>query len=215
MKIRERQMPQDQALENNQEEEQQEQTEEQGKLAEVVKSNIKIILSAGLIFVIIVLLVMSNLLTGYLTFLVTRKVIQKTLIESKSDIELNDLLGPLYIFGSTDYMVEFQDEPIYLRIDLNFELENLFMLDEVREKAPRIQNIVREIITNTSVDEFKSRAGMQTARRLMLESINRILTKGKIKDIYFLDYRFLKSEYIEQELSNKREQVTKGAEDGE
>jgi len=209
-------MPQDQAIENNNElEEEQEQSEPQGELAQVVKNNIKVILSAGLVFVIVVLLIVTNMLTGYIAFLLTRQVMRKTLIESKNDIELNKMLGPLYLFGSKDYMVEFNDEPIYLRINLNFELENLFMLDEVREKAPRIQNIVREIITNKSVDEFKSRAGMQTARRLMLESINRILTKGKIKDIFFLDYRFLKSEYIEEEFKNNRIKITKGVEDGE
>ena len=209
-------MPQDQALEKNDElEEEQEQTQTQGDEGNFFKDNIKVILSAGLIFVIAVLLVMSNMLTGYITFLVTRQAVRKSFIESKNDIELNQMLGPLYLFGSKDYMVEFNDEPVYLRLNLNFELENILMLDEVREKAPRIQNIVREIITNKSVDEFKSRAGMQTARRLMLESINRILTKGKIQDIFFLDYRFLKSEYIEEELNKNRVQEKKGAENGE
>ena len=94
-------------------------------------------------------------------------------LKKEKDIELNQLLGPVFLFGSSDYMVEFNDEPIYLRINLDFQLENLAMLDEVREKSPRIHNIVREVITNKSVNEFKARAGMQTARRLMLESINR------------------------------------------
>lgn len=200
---------------NNETDEEQQENESQGEFLHLIKSNMKVILSAGLVFIIIIFILMSNLLTGYITFIVTRKIIQRNLVKKEKDIELNQLLGPVFLFGSSDYMVEFNDEPIYLRINLDFQLENLAMLDEVREKSPRIHNIVREVITNKSVNEFKARAGMQTARRLMLESINRILTKGKIKDIYFLDYRFLKSEYIEKEINNNMMKTRKGAENGE
>lgn len=154
-------------------------------------SHIKGILSTVILLLVIGILIVSNFVTMTLSVMATKKLIETKYQKREGIKTTNQYTGPLYYLHGGDYSMYSGTTPVYLRMHATIELDNRSVVDEVREKSSRIESIVREIVTNQQITDFSSRTGMQHARRLMLESINKILTSGKIADIYFTDYRFI------------------------
>lgn len=158
----------------------------------LILNHIRGILSTIIIGILFIAFVVSNTVTGTMCIIITRKIVEAKYRKQEGFNTINKYTGPLYYHGKSDYSMKSDtDEPVYLRIDATFELDSTYVIDEVREKDARIKSIVREILTNKRINEFSARTGMQHARRLMLESVNKILTAGKITNIYFTDYRFI------------------------
>ncbi|MDX9703454.1 MAG: flagellar basal body-associated FliL family protein [Candidatus Auribacterota bacterium] len=157
-----------------------------------ILKHIRAILSTVVIGLLFVLFVVSNTVTGTICIVITKKILEAKYQKVEGFSPTNRYTNPLYYLGKGDYSMKSDSGvPVYLRLDATFELDSRNVIDEVREKDARLKSIVREIFTNKRISDFNSKTGMQHARRLMLESINKILVSGKITNIYFTDYRFL------------------------
>jgi len=163
------------------------------KLSSVAVSQFKSFFVHGVIVFLLFVLILTNIISIAVTFILTRFILEKKYLHKEGITVATKYIGPIIQFNSDIYNLESKGDPVYLRIKVCLEMESNKMIDEVRENIPRIQNTINEIITNKPVDEFNSLSGIQCARRLMLESINKILVSGHIVDVYFLEYRIEKS----------------------
>ena len=183
-------MPED--VENiDENEEPKEGEEEQPAQKNAFLENLKSILMVVLVVLAFATLIISNMMTASMAFSLGKRSMKQKIYEENGLVPEGKYRGPLFHLEEENYSVGYKDRPLFLQVDTFLVLENNRMLEEVREKTINIKNILVEIFTNHPLDEFKSRSGMQTARRMMLESINKILDKGRIKDVYFVRYRFV------------------------
>ena len=183
-------MPEDmENIEENEDQKEGEEKEPEQKSAFV--ENLKNILMIVLVVLALGTLVVSNIVTASMAFSLGKIKMQKIFYEENGIIPAGKFRGPLYHLREENYSVGFKNRPLFLQVETFLVLENSRMLDEVREKTTKIKNILVEIFTNYPVEKFKSISGMQTARRMMLESINKILDDGRIKDVHFVRYRFV------------------------
>ncbi len=159
---------------------------------ELLLKHLRTILSTFVVIALFVAFIVSNSLTGFVCTIIATNIVEKKYRKHEGINTTNQFTGPLYVIGEGDYsMKSVDDKPVYLRMDIILELDSRKVIDEARENDSRMRSIIREIVTNKNIDEFSARTGMQHARRLMLEAINKILTRGKITNIYFTDYRFI------------------------
>jgi len=183
-------MPED--MENIEENTEQNEDEEQKpEQKSVLTESLKNALVVVLVVLALGTLIVSNMVTASMAFSLGKKKMRKIFYEEKGLIPKGKFRGPLYHIREENYSVGFKDRPLFLQVETFLVLENTKMLDEVREKTTKIKNILVEIFTNYPLEEFKSTSGIQTARRMMLESINKILDKGRVKDVHFVRYRFV------------------------
>lgn len=153
--------------------------------------NLKNILVIVLVVLALGTLIVSNIVTASMAFSLGKIKMRKIFYEENGIIPAGKFRGHLYHLREENYSVGFKNRPLFLQVETFLVLENSKMLDEVREKTTKIKNILVEIFTNYPLEKFKSTSGMQTARRMMLESINKILDNGRIKDVHFVRYRFV------------------------
>ncbi|OGQ93176.1 MAG: hypothetical protein A2284_05520 [Deltaproteobacteria bacterium RIFOXYA12_FULL_61_11] len=75
----------------------------------------------------------------------------------------------------------------YLKIGIHFELTE-GLTAEVEKKKPVLQDILVSIISSKSYDEIKDARGKELLKEELVTALNRVLTTGRIRRIYFTEF---------------------------
>ncbi|GEM_PF-2365787 len=164
------------------------------KLGSVAVTQFESFFVHGVIVFLVFILILTNIASITATFFATKFILEKKYLHKEGISKSTKFSGPLIRLNPEPYNLRSDGEPLFLKLTVCLEMESNKMIDEVRDNIPRIQNLMSEIVTNKPVEQFNSLSGIQYARRLMLESINKILVSGHIVDVYFLEYIIVKSD---------------------
>lgn len=97
-------------------------------------------------------------------------------------------LGPLYSLDPfVVNLIDFNGRR-YLKTEIDLELENEKMFPEVEKKIPFIRNIVINILSSKTFKDISSVEGKDSLRREIVYRVNRALTSGKVKNVFFKDF---------------------------
>lgn len=138
-----------------------------------------------MVFPALFFILISNIATGFLTFLITRKQIEQSYLHQDGLFPEGKYRGPLLHIPEKLYLLHEVEKSNALNLELYLQLDNQNSAREVWEKSARIRHIINEIISSYSAEDFFSQSGIQRARRNMLEEINKILDESRIIDAYF------------------------------
>lgn len=76
----------------------------------------------------------------------------------------------------------------YLRIKMNFEMDNESLMAELEMKKAVISDIVLSVLTSKTVEDLSSIKGKSRTKQEIIVTINRSLLDGKIKNIFFTEF---------------------------
>jgi flagellar FliL protein len=76
----------------------------------------------------------------------------------------------------------------YLRVKINFEMDNEALQDELTTKQAIISDIVLGILTSKTVEDLMSIKGKSRTKQEMIVTLNKSLLDGKIKNIFFTEF---------------------------
>lgn len=111
--------------------------------------------------------------------------ISKTLLGSPDSPSRQASAGPFY--ESTEFTVNIADTNgrRFLVTQFSVEVENKQVLEELNKKLPIFQDKVIMVLSSQTIEDLNSSDGKSQIKQLLIDSINEILSKGKIENIFF------------------------------
>jgi flagellar FliL protein len=111
--------------------------------------------------------------------------------EIMPDIRVNKSylkIGPLYEMPLLVVNLISRKGKRYLRIMINFEMDNEALQGELELKKVIISDIVLGILTSKTVEDLSSIKGKSRTKQEMIITLNKSLLDGKIKNVFFTQF---------------------------
>jgi flagellar FliL protein len=108
--------------------------------------------------------------------------------EQTEEEKTGTAIGPMV--DVNDFIINILDknETRYLKAALTLEVENAETLQEVTERMPQVRDAILLLIGNKTFAELSDLQGKLQLRAEIIVRLNRMLTKGKVKGIYFTEF---------------------------
>ncbi len=97
-------------------------------------------------------------------------------------------LGPIYPIKTMIVNLADEGGKRYLRVSMEFELENEEMIASMDKLLPRIRDSILMILPTKKYDDINTTEGKIKLRNEMMEKVNSLLVTGKIQNIYFTEF---------------------------
>lgn len=101
--------------------------------------------------------------------------------------KLNDI-GILYPLDTFTVNLKSDSGRRYLKVTMSLELEGKELSIELDNKSPVVRDRVIRILTSKSLEEISSKKGKQKVGDQIMDTLNAMISDGKIKGIYFTEF---------------------------
>ncbi len=98
------------------------------------------------------------------------------------------MVGPMVSIDTFIVNILDDDENRYLKAAITLEVDVPTTADEINSRLPQLQDAILLLIGNKAFSELRDMQGKMQLRAELLNRINEILSKGKVKRIYFTDF---------------------------
>jgi flagellar FliL protein len=107
---------------------------------------------------------------------------------ANTSVPVEELLGP--IFPLDTFIVNLADKggKRYLRVSIDLELDSEKLESEIKKRLPQIRDSILSILPTKRFEDISSAKGKTDLRDQMLASINELLARGQITNIYFKEF---------------------------
>jgi flagellar FliL protein len=119
-----------------------------------------------------------------------RSVQQVSRGSSSLDEETRKLteIGTLYPLDTFTVNLKSDAGHRYLKVTMSLELDGDELSIELDKKAPVIRDRIIRILTSKTLEEISSRKGKDKVSQQIEDTLNAMLTDGRIKGIYFTEF---------------------------
>lgn len=80
------------------------------------------------------------------------------------------------------------DEPRYIKVNIELEIENNKVADEIKQKLPLVKDAVITTLSSKRVEDIRSTVGKHQLKQELISKINATLTSGKTKNVFFTEF---------------------------
>ncbi len=98
------------------------------------------------------------------------------------------MIGPMVKIDTFIVNILDDDENRYLKAAITLEVDVPTTADEINSRLPQLQDAILLLVGNKTFSELRDMQGKMQLRAELLNRINEILSKGKVKRIYFTDF---------------------------
>lgn len=98
------------------------------------------------------------------------------------------MVGPMVTIDTFIVNILDDQENRYLKAAITLEVDAQTTADEINSRLPQLQDAILLLIGNKTFGELRDMQGKMQLRAELLNRINEILSKGKVKRIYFTDF---------------------------
>ncbi len=78
----------------------------------------------------------------------------------------------------------------FLKLDIYVAFDQDELRQEIEEREKEINTEIITLLRSKTVDDYQEPGGTEKLRRELVERLNQILEKGKIKEVYFEEFVF-------------------------
>jgi len=101
--------------------------------------------------------------------------------------KLNDI-GILYPLDTFTVNLKSDAGRRYLKVTMSLELEGEELSLELDNKSPVLRDRVIRILTSKTLEEISSKKGKQKISEQIMDTLNAMISDGRIKGIYFTEF---------------------------
>lgn len=117
----------------------------------------------------------------------TKKTRKSAASSSLSDRTLNDI-GVLYPLDTFTVNLKSDAGRRYLKATMALELDSPELSHELDSKAPVLRDRIIRILSSKTLEEISSKKGKQKVSEQIMDTLNAMITDGKIQGIYFTEF---------------------------
>lgn len=100
---------------------------------------------------------------------------------------LNEI-GTLYPLDTFTVNLKSNTDRRYLKVTMSLELEGENLSVELDAKSAVLRDRIIRILTSKTLEEISSKKGKEKVSQQIMDALNAMLSKGKIKGIYFTEF---------------------------
>ena len=142
-----------------------------------------------LIIIIVALVLVAAIGGGVAFFLLSGKKPQADPeAEAAALAQKAKQVGPMVNIDAFVVNILDDEENRYLKAALTIEVDSQAAADEINTRMPQIQDAILLLIGNKTFSELRDMQGKMQLRAELINRLNEILTRGKVKRIYFTDF---------------------------
>ncbi|QOP46020.1 flagellar basal body-associated protein FliL [Sulfurimonas paralvinellae] len=104
------------------------------------------------------------------------------------DTRTLDQIGTLYPLDTFTVNLKSDSGRRYLKVTMSLELEGEELSMELDAKAPVLRDRIIRILSSKTLEEISSKKGKQKVSEQIMDTLNAMLTDGRIKGIYFTEF---------------------------
>jgi len=97
-------------------------------------------------------------------------------------------VGPMVNLDAFVVNILDDEESRYLKAAITLEVDTQLTADEINLRLPQLKDAILLLVGNKTFSELRDMQGKMQLRAELLNRINEILSKGKVKRIYFTDF---------------------------
>jgi len=116
------------------------------------------------------------------------KQTSRTNSNNSEDTRKLDQIGMLYPLDTFTVNLKSDSGRRYLKVTISLELEGQELSNELDAKSPVLRDKIIRILSSKTLEEISSRKGKQKVSDQIMDTINGMLTDGRIKGIYFTEF---------------------------
>jgi len=142
-----------------------------------------------IIIIVAVLVLLGGAAGGYFFFIGGEKEKKISPEEEQAALKLQaNQVGPMVNIDSFIVNISDDQESRYLKATITIEVDGEEASMEVNQRMPQIKDAILLLIGNKTFHELNDLQGKIQLRAELINKINSILLKGKVKRIYFTDF---------------------------
>lgn len=142
-----------------------------------------------IIIIVAVLVLLGGAAGGYFFFMGGEKEKKISPEEEQAALKLQaNQVGPMVNIDSFIVNISDDQESRYLKATITIEVDGEAAAMEVNQRMPQIKDAILLLIGNKTFHELNDLQGKIQLRAELINKINSILLKGKVKRIYFTDF---------------------------
>ena len=142
-----------------------------------------------IIIIVAVLLLLGGAAGGYFFFMGGEKEKKISPEEEQAALKLQaKQVGPMVNIDSFIVNISDDQESRYLKAAITIEVDGEEAAMELNQRMPQIKDAILLLIGNKTFNELNDLQGKIQLRAELINKINSILLKGKVKRIYFTDF---------------------------
>ena len=178
-------------------EEEKKETQEESAPAEKKSSNMLMIIIIIVLFLIIIIggvvafLLMSDDEEAQAPQQVKEKPKAKrsssASVSSDTSRDLSEI-GTLYPLDTFTVNLKSDSGRRYLKVTMSLELEGEELSSELDAKSAVLRDRIIRILTSKTLEEISSKKGKQKVSQQIMDTLNSMISDGKIKGIYFTEF---------------------------
>jgi len=134
-------------------------------------------ISVRSIILIVIVLILLMLMTTGIAYFVARNFAGESTVHREPSKETTT-------YSAGDFLTNLSDKG-YIKVSLVYLIDNKDIEKELQSKDYEIRDKIFTILRSKNFDSVKDSNGMEDLRKQIKESINSILSDGKIADVYF------------------------------
>lgn len=129
------------------------------------------------IILIVIVLILLMLMTTGIAYFVARNFAGASIVHKEPSKETAT-------YSAGDFLTNLSDKG-YIKVSLVYLLDSKDIEKELQSKDYEIRDRIFTILRSKNFDSVKDSNGMEELRKQIKESINSVLSDGKITDVYF------------------------------
>ncbi len=118
----------------------------------------------------------------------THKSRKSTLSSSFDDNRKLSDIGVLYPLDTFTVNLKSDSGRRYLKATMSLELDSPELSHELDSKAPVLRDRIIRILSSKTLEEISSKKGKQKVSQQIMDTLNSMITDGKIQGIYFTEF---------------------------
>lgn len=98
--------------------------------------------------------------------------------------------GPTHEIGNFTVNLADPGERLFIKAGVSVELSNAEAGAELTSRDPQVKDIVISVLSSRTMADVSSYEGKEAVKKDILGRINRLLTKGKVRSVFFTEFVF-------------------------
>ncbi len=96
--------------------------------------------------------------------------------------------GPMYSLETFIVNLAEENGNRYLRVTMDLEMSDESVREEIKARLPQIRNALLMILPSKRIRDISTSQGKDALRQQIIDAINQLLPKGKIRNVYFTEF---------------------------
>ncbi|MFK5926677.1 MAG: flagellar basal body-associated FliL family protein [Desulfuromusa sp.] len=142
-----------------------------------------------IIIIVVVLILLGGAAGGYFFFMGSNEEEKISPEQEQAELEKQaKQVGPMVSIDSFIVNISDNEESRYLKAAITLEVDSEEASLELNARMPQLKDSILLLIGNKTFSELSDLQGKIQLRAELINKINSILLKGKVKRIYFTDF---------------------------